>query len=72
MDKNYKELYTKLWNYCEKKGIHIPISVIPYSEEERAARDAWPQPDFDPHLYWTSRDKEAYSKEEFCLLDDPL
>lgn len=66
MDKDYKELYTKLWNYCEKKGIYIPISVIPYSEEEREARDAWPQPACDPQLYWTSRDKEAYSNEKPC------
>lgn len=66
MDKDYKELYTKLWNYCEKKGIHIPISVIPYTEEEREARDAWPRPACDPQLYWTSRDKEAYSSEKPC------
>ena len=66
MKKDYKQLYLNLKKWLNKQGIEIPISVEPYTEEERMARALLPQPTCDPQLYWSSRDKQDYDKKKKC------
>lgn len=58
---SYEELekrYKAIKNYLFHKGISIPISVEPYSPEEKETRQHLPK------LYWTERDYQAIQQEE--------